>query len=646
MIRRKVRTEFSLSDKLLAEPTTAEEKRLADLELQFEIQNKIVEASKKLMNERNIKQRVKKQRKVNYDDAVSKLQRLDTDLNQLKRQLQEEHRAQLENKNRIKKQVIEKHMSPPAPTSLRTKNGFLRSDLVPIPLLADTKHAGSSRLSRKRRGKITSSSSDNDCHSVPASPVITREFKINPISPVSDDSPVVQPPVAAKVVPPSGPVSILKKSRPVPETVVYDEPDSFPHHISVPEELMRSNSLENVRRKSYISAVSSPPTPAYRNINYYTHHPLGNRAVPRNPPPPIPNAMAKRPLPPTPVQSVCSFSEPSVPDAIVEECDHTQSSHCYDRINRPTDERQSPRVQDRMEDVDISSKAVRSSVIRTPAITITTTSSSDAQMSQNNHNNQNHSSAAITERPSPVPSPLTITKSHRFRAYSGPAAPEKNTTDQLEPLICPSPTPSSASSLLSRQLMQQEQERMQSMPPPNNLPPRKPKKSMNKFIPPPLPLLQHNVSVSRSCTPEVRSITPAIENDVFEQELVPPASPFISMTRAYVETPRPDPIPMSPQVNSQTGVVVEVGTCRPSYEETKPFEFSDALKYSAKHRRRQETGAKSETSVAAEPASKEPVASVSNLMNESFIATAVVSNDFHNEMVDWYDENLKKATVV
>lgn len=183
------------------------------------------------------------------------------------------------------------------------------------------------------------------------------------------------------------------------------------------------------------------------------------------------------------------------------------------------------------------------------------------------------------------------------------------------------------------------------MPPPINLPPRKPKKSMGN-IPPPLPLPLPNVPLSRSCTPDTHSTTPSLENDVFEQELVPPPSPFISFSRTYVETPRPDPIPMSPQVNSQTGVVVEVGTCRPSYEETKPFEFSDALKYSAKHRRRQETGAKTETIGSEQTSSKETAAPVPSLMNESFIASAAVSSDFHNEMVDWYDENVKKATVV
>jgi hypothetical protein len=202
---------------------------------------------------------------------------------------------------------------------------------------------------------------------------------------------------------------------------------------------------------------------------------------------------------------------------------------------------------------------------------------------------------------------------------------------------------------------QQQENESKSMPPPIDLPPRKPKKGLVKNIPPPLLPLNH--SNSRSCTPEIRSFTPSIDNEVFEQhELIPPASPFISMARTYIETPRPDPIPMSPQVNSQTGVVVEVGTCRPSYEETKPFEFSDALKYSAKHRRRQETGANKSDAVSSaneqtssskqETAAAAAVVAVPNLMNESFLTSAAVANDFHDEMVDWYEDNVKKGTVV
>ena len=183
------------------------------------------------------------------------------------------------------------------------------------------------------------------------------------------------------------------------------------------------------------------------------------------------------------------------------------------------------------------------------------------------------------------------------------------------------------------------------MPPPQGLPPRKPKSSFTKLIPAPLPLGSH--PASRSCTPDVRSFTPSIENEVFEAELVPPPSPFISVTRSYVETPRPDPIPLSPQVNSQTGVVVEVGTCRPSYEETKPFEFADALKYSAKHRRRQDAVKMLDSSGSeALPSGTTTAVVVPNLLNESFLAAAKVSDDFQEEMVEWYDENLKKATVV
>lgn len=642
VIRRKVRTEFSLNDKLLTSPTTPEEKQLADLELQLEIQKKIVEASKKLMNERNIKQKVKKQRKANYDDAVAKLQRLDSDLVRIKKQLLEEHRTQLENKNRIKKQAIEKHLSPPAHSSLRSNarnGGNMHTDIMPMTMFQEPKQSvGSSRLARKRRGKLTSTSSENDCQSVPCSPIVTREFKIHPLSPVvGDDSPAHVP---AQNYFPSRPTSILKKSRPTNGSDVYDEPDScIAHAAPTPNELMRSNSVENVRRKSYISAVCTTETaPSFRGLKGYEQHMMMNKVLPKNPPPPVPNSMAKRPLPPTPSQIAASVSEPSVPDAV----DGDTLAAVPARLI--PDNHCNP-----VRDVDISLKAVRSSVIRTPAITVSTTSSSDALVVQNNQNNQ-RDSLCSRPSPSPSPSPVSTPKPFRSRAYSGPAAPEDN-RHVIESLICPSPTPSSASTMLCRQLEQERlamAEESKAMPPPSNLPVRKPKHALVKHVPAPLPLIA--APVSRSATPEVRSYTPSAENEVFEQEQVPPPSPFISMTRAYVETPRPDPIPMSPQVNSQTGVVVEVGTCRPSYEESKPFEFSDALKYSAKHRRRQETGAKKEIAASEHMCLKDvrlvsPLP-VPNLMNESFIASAAVSDDFHNEMVDWYDENVKKGTVV
>lgn len=107
-IRRKVRTEFTLNDKLLLEPKTEEEERLSKLELDFEIQSKIVTATLKLMNEPGLKRRIRKQRKANYETAQLKLSAIEKDLISLKKRLQQDSKL----KYRTKKQIIEEHLSP------------------------------------------------------------------------------------------------------------------------------------------------------------------------------------------------------------------------------------------------------------------------------------------------------------------------------------------------------------------------------------------------------------------------------------------------------------------------------------------------------------------------------------------------------
>lgn len=107
-IRKKVRTEFTLNDKLLIEPKSEEEEKLAKLELDFEIQSKIVTATLKLMNEPGLKRSIRKQRKSNYEAAQLKLSAIEKDLMSLKKRLQQDSKV----KYRTKKQLIEEHLSP------------------------------------------------------------------------------------------------------------------------------------------------------------------------------------------------------------------------------------------------------------------------------------------------------------------------------------------------------------------------------------------------------------------------------------------------------------------------------------------------------------------------------------------------------
>jgi hypothetical protein len=128
--------------------------------------------------------------------------------------------------------------------------------------------------------------------------------------------------------------------------------------------------------------------------------------------------------------------------------------------------------------------------------------------------------------------------------------------------------------------------------------------------------------------------------------------------------------------------VVSVGHFTAPWEETKPYELSDFYKYSAKHRSKgliqgghtnqpsDDTSSMGSIRTNRSSASEPPVNSghhmisaqmppplqharqssshrrESNLFNDSFISNTAVSTDFHEEMYDWYEENLNKASVV
>ena len=186
IIRRRVRTEFTLSDKLLTEPKSQEEEELSKLELEFAIQSKIVAASVKLMNEVNIRKANRKQRKQNYEQAVSKLKMLEQKLIPIRKKL-EDNRKVRSKKMKAKKQLIQELNNDGYPQQY--PNGFMAQTLMiappshlPIPpqfeLPPPVPSSHVEKRSRRRQPIVMSVSS-----SVPSSPVLTREFRTEPVSP-------------------------------------------------------------------------------------------------------------------------------------------------------------------------------------------------------------------------------------------------------------------------------------------------------------------------------------------------------------------------------------------------------------------------------------------------------------------------------
>ncbi|XP_056357639.1 FERM domain-containing protein 4B isoform X3 [Oenanthe melanoleuca] len=78
-VRRRVGTAFKLDDNLLP---TEEDPTLQDLESNFIIHQKLVEAAKKLASEPDLCKNVKKKRKQEYADAVKKLQEIENSINE------------------------------------------------------------------------------------------------------------------------------------------------------------------------------------------------------------------------------------------------------------------------------------------------------------------------------------------------------------------------------------------------------------------------------------------------------------------------------------------------------------------------------------------------------------------------------------
>ena len=84
VIRKRVGTEFQISEKLLNKSGTPEEEQLAQLELELEIQSKITSAALKLANDTSARKNVRRQRKISYNQCQKRLKELEFRVSSLK----------------------------------------------------------------------------------------------------------------------------------------------------------------------------------------------------------------------------------------------------------------------------------------------------------------------------------------------------------------------------------------------------------------------------------------------------------------------------------------------------------------------------------------------------------------------------------
>ena len=84
MIRKRVGTEFQLSEKFFTKVNNNETEKLTQLELEMEIQSKITSAALKLANDSKASKNVRRQRKISYNQSLKKLKELEFKVASLK----------------------------------------------------------------------------------------------------------------------------------------------------------------------------------------------------------------------------------------------------------------------------------------------------------------------------------------------------------------------------------------------------------------------------------------------------------------------------------------------------------------------------------------------------------------------------------
>ena len=89
VIRKRVGTEFQISEKLLNKSGNPEEEQLAQLELELEIQSKISSAALKLANDTSARKNVRRQRKISYNQCQKRLEELEFKVASIKQNKQQ-----------------------------------------------------------------------------------------------------------------------------------------------------------------------------------------------------------------------------------------------------------------------------------------------------------------------------------------------------------------------------------------------------------------------------------------------------------------------------------------------------------------------------------------------------------------------------
>ncbi|XP_054717940.1 FERM domain-containing protein 4A-like isoform X2 [Uloborus diversus] len=87
VIKKKIGPTFPIKDKLLWKKKSKDEEELARLELEYEIQTKIVSAAVKLLNDSSVKKNIRRQRKISHQKALSKLKEIEQKLFHFRKQM-------------------------------------------------------------------------------------------------------------------------------------------------------------------------------------------------------------------------------------------------------------------------------------------------------------------------------------------------------------------------------------------------------------------------------------------------------------------------------------------------------------------------------------------------------------------------------
>ena len=444
--------------------------------------------------------------------------------------------------------------------------------------------------------------------------------------------------------------------------------------------LIRHDSLDNSRRKSYISAIQYLPAELNRsclNRHYHHHHYHNHKPISRDseskPSKSVSTAtdatstltlnMAQRPLPPPPSSPIHHTLPPLPPTSTSTLNDQRSSSSSslstsISNNYKPTTElyQNVPEIKKVSSEIrhDISIRAVRSSIIRTPvAITVSTTTSSDA--------------SATIKPPTPAPSlpprnsaNLQVKVEQHFFGQTS-----KTFNFDTSATISRFPAPKTWSETT-----------IDKPPTPSD---SNESEKLNPFFSKPLESNLHHsefIQPRSSCSGDDDQI------DSFSDQQSKRGS--ISSKSNPNPSPRPLSIQMSPTLSSSgNGVevnVVSVGHFQPYWEETKPYELSDFYKYSTKHRKKansmpkpppsssnsatvidsdEQKKAKSrekkcqKEEIKINRVAKSSLPSDSkfseitfSMSDESFISKTSVSTAFREEMLDWYENEVKKPTLV